>query len=96
VSNDIVNANNTYTELNRGVNGSKMDESKITQIDPETFVETEVHRERVVLGLDTGELIGRPENNGVDLPTNDRIATKHLETIVGLLQQVVFLLQKNA
>jgi len=92
MSGTIQNGNSTYTELNVGVNGSKMDESSVTQVDPTTFATTQVHRERVVLGLDNGDLIGPPEMNGQPLPTSDRVLHAHLERIMSQLDTIIELL----
>ncbi len=92
----VSSSNDTYTELNKGVNGSKMDETAVTQVDPETFAETQVHRERVVLGLDTGELVGRPDSNGTDLPTYDRRVTSLLTSIDQTLKDLLrFMMNKR-
>lgn len=100
----ISSPQSTYTELNPGVHGSKMDETQVTQVstalDPTsgapTFTEVVVHRERVVLGLDTGELVGRPDTNGVDLPTNDRVAVALLQSIDQTLKSLLsYMMQKR-
>lgn len=91
----ISKPNDTYTELNRGVNGSKMDETLVTQVDPDTFAEVVVHRERIVLGLDTGELVGPPVDGYVELPTTDRLVLAALESIHATLQDILVVLMKS-
>lgn len=95
MTNTISTPNSTYTELNRGTGGSKMDETLVTQVDPNTLVGTVVHRERVVLGLDTGELVGRPDANGTDLPTTDRLAIQLLQQILAELKDISRILMKT-
>lgn len=90
--------NDSFTELNEGSGGSKMDESALVQTTGETAVETEVKRPRVVLGGNDGSLVDVVRHTGgkTSLPVVVEETLLHaVERNNELLEQILHVLQEK-